>query len=318
MDYGLWRDRVQGSIEYYQKNTYDLLFGRPLVLSSGIPSVDENIGNLRNSGIEFSINTVNVRTKNLTWKTGFNISTVANEIIKLPQERVKNGAFQLEVGRSLFDFHIREFAGVDPQDGAAQWYQNVLDAAGTPTGERKTTKVYGNATDYYQGTAIPKWLGGISSNLTYKNFDLAVLLNFSGGNKILDDDYSNLMHGFTSGYGSQLHRDILNRWQKPGDVTDVPILDPNITDIVQRSTRYLVSGDYVRLRNVTLGYTVKLPWKSVRNLRVYAQADNFLTWTKGRKGLDPETTNAQGIPNGTTNNNSSVFKTLSGGINVSF
>lgn len=318
IDYGLWQDRVQGSLEYYQKNTYDLLFGRPLTLSSGIPSVDENIGDLRNSGVEFSINTVNVRTKNLTWKTGFNISTVTNKITKLPQERIKNGAFQLEVGRSAFDFHIREFAGVDPQDGAMMWYRDVLNADGTPTGERTTTKVYGDATDYYAGSAIPKWLGGLSSNLTYRNFDFAVLFNFAGGNKILDEDYSALMHGFTAGFGSQQHRDILNRWQKPGDVTDVPILDPNNTDPGQRSTRWLYRGDYVRLRNVTLGYTIKTPWKAVRNLRVYAQADNFLTWTKAKPGLDPETTNANGIPNGTTDNNSSVFRTVSGGINVTF
>lgn len=253
LDYGLWQDRVQGSLEFYQKNTYDLLFGRPLTLSSGIPSVDENIGNLRNSGVEFSLNTVNVRTKNLTWKTGFNLSTVTNKITKLPQERIKNGQFQLEVGRSAFDFHIREFAGVDPQDGAMMWYKAVLNADGTPTGERTTTKVYGDATDYYAGTAIPKWLGGLSSNLTYRAFDFAVLFNFAGGNKILDDDYTSLMHGFGGGFGSQMHRDMLNRWQKPGDVTDVPRLNPNNTDPVQRSTRHLFRGDYVRLRNVTLG-----------------------------------------------------------------
>ncbi len=253
LDYSLWRDRVQGSLEFYQKNTYDLLFGRPLVLSSGVPSVDENIGNLRNSGVEFSITTVNVKTKDLTWKTGFNISTVTNKITKLPQERIKNGIFQLEVGRSIFDFSLREFAGVDPQTGSATWYKAVVDAAGTPTGERTTTPVYGDATDYYAGSAIPKWLGGVSSNLTYKGFDLNVLFNFAGGNKIYDSDYSALMHGYTAGFGSQLHRDILNRWQKPGDITDVPLLDPNNTDIIQNSTRYLVRGDYVRLRNVDPG-----------------------------------------------------------------
>jgi TonB-linked SusC/RagA family outer membrane protein len=317
-DYGLWRDRVTGSLEYYQKNTYDLLFGRPLVLSSGIPSVDENIGNLRNSGVEFSITTVNVKTKNLTWKTGFNLSTVNNRITKLPQEKIKNPPFQLEVGRSVFEFNLREFAGVDPQTGAATWYKDVLDASGNPTGERTTTTVYGNASDYYAGSAIPKWLGGVSSNLTYKNFDVSVLFNFAGGNKILDADYQALMHGYTAGFGSQLHRDILNRWQKPGDITDVPILDPNNTDIVQNSTRYLVKGDYVRLRNVTLGYTFKSPWKTLRGLRVYVQADNYWTWTKAHAGLDPETTSAQGIPNGTTNNNSSVFKTLSGGVSLTF
>lgn len=318
IDYGLFQDRIRGSLEYYHKNTFDLLFDRPLVLSSGIPAVSENVGNLRNSGIEFSVNTVNVRTKDLTWETGFNITTVKNEITKLPQGRIKDGEFQREVGRSIFDFHVREYAGVDPQDGLMMWYQDVLDASGNPTGERVTTKVYGDGTDYYAGSAIPKWLGGLNSKLTYKGFDLSVLFNFSGGNKILDEDYSSLMHAFASGFGSQMHRDQLSRWQKPGDVTDVPRLDPNNTDIIQRSTLYLVKGDYVRLRNVTLGYNLKSPVKFMRAARVFIQADNYWTLFKGRKGLDPETTNAQGIPNGTTNNSSSIFKTLSGGINLTF
>lgn len=318
LDYGFLKDRLRGSVEYYVKNTYDLLFDRPLTPSSGIPAVSENIGNLRNSGIEFSINTVNVRGKNLTWETGFNITTVKNQITELPQGKIKDGAFQREVGHSIFDFHLRKFAGVDPQDGAMMWYQDKLDAAGAPTGERITTKIYGNATDYYAGSAIPRWLGGLSSKLTVKGFDVSVLFNFSGGNKILDDDYTALMHGFTAGLGSQMHRDILNRWQKPGDVTNVPRLDPNNTDIVQRSTLYLVKGDYVRLRNITLGYNLKLPVKFIRAARVYIQADNYWTLFGGKKGLDPETANALGVPNGTTNNNSSIFKTMTGGLSLTF
>ncbi|WP_128545291.1 SusC/RagA family TonB-linked outer membrane protein [Larkinella soli] len=318
VDFGFLQDRIRGNLDYYVKNTYDLLFGRPLVPSSGIPSVDENIGDLRNSGIELAVNTVNIRGKNLTWETGINFTTVKNRLTSLPQGVIKSGEFQREVGKSVYEFHIPLYAGVDPQDGSAMWYQDVLDASGNPTGERTTTKVQGDATDYYQGTAIPKWLGGFTSKLTYRGFDLSLLLNFAGGNKIIDYDYTGLMHGFTA-VGYQLHTDMLNRWQKPGDVTGVPRLDPTNTDIVQRSSNYLFKGDYVRLRNVTLGYNVKVPARFVRNFRVYVQADNYWTWVPGaKKGLDPETTNANNLPNGTTSNTSSIFKTLTGGINLTF
>ncbi|WP_266366681.1 SusC/RagA family TonB-linked outer membrane protein [Tellurirhabdus rosea] len=320
VDFGLFQDRIRGNVEYYQKNTFDLLFSRPLVLSSGIPAVDENVGNLRNSGVEFSINTVNVKTKDLTWETGFNITTVKNRITKLPagQEKIRTGSFQREVGKSVYEFYIPTYAGVDAQTGDPLWYKDVLDANGNPTGERTTVNQYANASFYYQGSAIPTWLGGLSSKLTYKNFDLSILFNFSGGNKILDSDYQGLMHGLSGGMGDQMHTDILNRWQKPGDNTDVPRLNRNSTDITSTSSRFLFSGDYARLRNVTLGYNVNLPVKFIKAARVYVQADNYLTLTKAKKGLDPETANASRVPNGTTNNNSSLFKTLSGGINFTF
>lgn len=314
LDFGILDERLTGSVEYFNKSTYDLLFKHPLVPSGGVPSFDENVGDVRNSGVEISLGSRNFVKKNFTWNTDFNITFLTNKITKLAQEQILDGAYKLEVGRPFFDFFIPTYAGVDPEDGNPMWYQDELDANGNPTGNQVTTKSYSAATRYYQGSAIPKVTGGLNNTFTYKAFDFSFLFNYSFGGKILDQDYSSLMHGFASAFGDQMHVDELKRWQKPGDVTDVPRLDPLNTDNVQRSTRFLFSGDYIRLRNVTLGYRfVPKSTNIIKSLRVFVQADNYWTWYKGKRGLDPEQTIG-----GNTNNRSSAYKTISGGINLTF
>ena len=149
-------------------------------------------------------------------------------------------------------------------------------------------------------------------------FDLSFLFNFAFGHKILDADYIGLMHGMAFS-GSQLHTDILNRWQKAGEVTDVPRMSFKSYIYNTPSTRHLFSGDYARLRNVTLG--ISLPQSFIqkqnvaKNLRLYVQADNYFTWVRdAKKGFDPE----QSINSGSTNFSSSAMKTLSLGLTVGF
>lgn len=316
LDFAILKNRINGSIDYYNKRTFDLLFRRPLPGSSGITGVDENIGEVVNKGIEVNINTQNITGKNFNWETNFNLATVKNVITKLPQEFIVNGPFRMEAGQSLNSFYIYDWAGVDAQTGAPMWYADEKDASGNLTGKRITVNSVSNASRYYAGTAIPKVTGGFSNNFTYKNFDLAVLFNYAFGGKILDADYIGLMHGMSS-VGYQLHTDILNRWQNPGDVTDVPRLKLGQSDYGNPSTRHLVSGDYVRMRNVTLGYNLpsSLIGKQnvVKSLRLYVQGDNMLTWTKANQGLDPEVNIT-----GQTGQSSSALKTMSVGLNVGF
>ena len=123
------------------------------------------------------------------------------------------------------------------------------------------------------------------------------------------------MNGTYNGFGSQLSTDELRRWSKAGDITDVPKLNSNKNDEEQRSTRFLYSGDYVRLRNITLGYTFnpEITKKVVKSVRLYVQADNLLTWDKLKKGSDPES-----ALNGNANGNAFPFKTLSAGLDFNF
>src|SRR5690606_24075660 len=130
-------------------------------------------------------------------------------------------------GGGIYDFWLREYAGVDPDNGDALFYRDVVDAEGNPTGERETTNNLTQASYYFHGSALPDFSGGLLNSFRYKNFELSFLLNFSQGGKFYDGNYAALMH--TGSYGTHWHKDILNRWQKPGDVTDVPRVQNTLT-----------------------------------------------------------------------------------------
>ncbi len=314
VDFGILNDRITGSFEWYDKTTTGMLFNRPLARSVGYPIVQENIGDVKNTGVEILLNSVNISRDKFEWNTGFNISFEKNELIKLPQEEIIDGSKRLKVGTSVYEFYIEDWAGVDPEDGAAMWYMDEMDNDGNIIG-RITTKDYDEADRYELGSALPKVRWGFSSNMRFSGFDFSFVLAASHGGKVLDYDYAGLMNGFNN-MGYQMSKDILNRWQQSGDVTDVPRLNTGNSNVDARSSKYLVDNSYVRLRNVTLGYSLSPDIfnnsEVFRSLRIFLQADNYWTWSKNG-GLDPEV-NIQG----TTNNRSSIFKTFSFGLNLGF
>lgn len=316
LDFGFFNDRLSGSFDYYRKRSVDLILDRPLPLSFGVGNITTNIGTVDNTGYELVLNSINVDTKDFTWKTSINVSKNTNEIKFLYGDEdttILQGTKQWEAGRSIFDFFIEEWAGVDPADGAAMWFRDITDAAGNVTG-RETTKVYAEATRYYKGTSLPDFEGGFTSNMRYKNFDLNLIFNFSVGGQILDTDYSSLMNGFGSP-GGNAHPDNSNRWQNPGDITDVPRLVAGNNNDNARSTRFLFDNDYLRLKSLTLGYN--LPADMVKtagfsNVRFFVQADNVVTF-QSHKGIDPEQSFG-----GTTARRSPQFRTVSTGVTLSF
>jgi hypothetical protein len=193
------------------------------------------------------------------------------------------------------------------------WYKDILDANGEPTGERETTKEYSEADRYYQDkTSIPDIIGGFNTQIKYKDFDFSMLLNFSLGQYVMDYTYSGLMRGFED--IDQSHVNIKNRWQKPGDITDVPLLLNGQNDFSSTSTRFLFQNDYLRIKGLTLGYTINnspgLSSVGIENIRVYAQATNPFTFHK-HFGIDPE----QNL-SGTTGNRSYQLKTFTLGLNI--
>jgi len=259
-----------------------------------------------------------IKTRNLTWSAGINATWLKNTIKKLTDRDTlaPSGNQRLTVGRSRYEFYLADWAGVDPADGKPMWYIDELGANGQPTGKRVTTKSTAAAENgrRYFGSGIPTFTGGLSQRLSFKHFDVNILLNYAFGGKYYDRNYSGLMHGLFYGYGAQLHTDILSRWQKPGDITNVPKLNPDNGDVTTPSSNYLFSGDYVRLRNITLGYSVPLPNQQViKSIRFFVQGDNLVTWDRLKKGSDPEA-NIDGNSNG----NSNVYKTISGGLELTF
>ncbi len=314
VDFELFAGRLSGTIDYYNKESVDLILEKPIASSLGVNRITTNIGSIRNFGWEFSLKSINVSTEDFTWSTGLNFSLDKNEFTKLPQDEIINGSKLWKVGNSIFDFYIREWAGVDPGDGRGMWFLDELDTQGNVTG-RVTTKDYDLATRYEQGkTSLPDIQGGFTSFFKYKQFDLNVLFNFSFGAYLLDNDYAGLINPFESP-GISAHPDNFRAWETPGDLTDTPLLLASNNDHSSRSTRFLFKNDYVRLKSLTLGYNLPsnlLNKIGLSKLRLFVQADNFFTW-QSHKGIEPE----QAF-NGVTNNRSPLSKTITSGLLLEF
>jgi len=314
LDFGIFNNRLSGSFDWYKKETDGLLFSRDLVPSGGSPPVVENIGSLTNKGYEVTLTSQNINNANFNWSTIVNFSKNKNEFTKLPYENGLNtGSYRYEVGVSAYEWYLEEWAGVDPATGNAQWYYTKKAADGTETREITTSYANASSSRIFAGSALPDYTGGITNNLSWKGLDLTFNVYASIGGKIYDGDYAGLMDGFFNP-GQQTSADILNRWQKEGDVTDVPILGTS-NDVNSRSTRFLYDATFARLRFVNLGYSLPASITNRAHLnkaRIYVQGDNLATLF-GREGLDPE----QSI-GGATSNRSAVMKTVSFGINVGF
>ena len=312
-EFTLFEGKLQGSIEYYSKKSIDLIYNKPLAISTGNKSIKTNIGAVKNSGIEFSFNSLVIKKDDFSLDLGINFSFDKNEINELTQDEFINGTKKWKVGKSLYDFFIQEAAGVDPVDGFQMWFKDVLTPEGEPTGERVTTKEYADATRYYlDKSSLPKMVGGFNTKISFKNFDLSTLINFSFGSYVYDSVYASLMNGFESP-GRNGHPDLKNRWQKPGDQTSVPLFLNEQNDFNAISSRFLFKNNYIRVRGLNLGYTFNENWMEnykIKGLRLYLQGDNLLTF-QSHKGIDPE----QEL-SGMTNNRSHQMKTISLGVNL--
>lgn len=311
LDFGIG-GRFSGAIEYYSKESIDLIYDKPLAISTGNESITTNVGSIKNSGIEFTLDANVIKSQDLNFDLGFNISTNSNEITELTQDEFISGTKKWMVGKSLYDWYIREWAGVDPDDGYGMWYVDTLDDDGNVTG-RETTKEYSEATRYYidDKSSLPKYTGGITANINYKNFDFSTLLYFSLGSYQYDSQYASLMSGMER--NDQGHPDLANRWQQPGDVTDVPLLLNTSNDFNATSTRFLYKNDWGRVKSISLGYTfddeVNTRLKT-QSIRVFLQGDNLFTLSS-KDGIDPEQTLS-----GLTGSRSYQLKTISLGLNI--
>ncbi|MGZ8544921.1 MAG: SusC/RagA family TonB-linked outer membrane protein [Flavisolibacter sp.] len=315
VDFAMLRNRLQGTIEVFNRVSDNLLFDVPLPPSTGYESVYQNIGTMKNYGIEMQLGYTAVQSRNVNWRIDLNLTHFKNKITKLPEVQRANGIIsgtkKLMEGKDIFQFWIREFAGVDASNGDALYYKDVLGTDGKPTGERTITNVYNEGTQYFQGSAIPKFNGGLTNSVSYKGFELSFLATFAYGGLFYDGNYASIMHRGSA--GTHFHKDILDRWQKPGDITNVPRLQNAIGGQDGVSTRWLVDGSYLNLKNITLQYT--FPGSMANRLflngaSVFASVDNAWLFT-AKKGLDPQRAFA-----GTADATYTPFRTISVGLNV--
>ncbi|ASK31570.1 SusC/RagA family protein [Chryseobacterium sp. T16E-39] len=287
LEFAILKNRIKGNVEYFQRKSKDLLFDRPLAPSLGFSGYSANIGELKNTGFEFSLFTTPVKTNDFQWDVDVNLTTLKNKITKLPKGPIVTGTKLLQVGGSVYDFFIPEWMGVDPSNGAPLWKYIYQDANGNTV--EGTTSEYAKATKTLQGSSLPKVSGGVTTSITYKNFDFSGLVTFSIGGKILDTDYTMLMSNGSNG-GRAWSAEMLNRWTPENPNTDVPALSTKTNNWTSTSSRFLYSGTYARVKSVSLGYTLPSDYfgkLGLKKFRIYLQAENLLTFYK-HKGMDPE------------------------------
>jgi len=309
IDLSVLNSRINLMADIYRKTTNDLLFRLPMPWSSGYEDTFDNIGSMVNEGLELVIGTENIRGA-FTWSSNFNIAYNRNEITMLPYFDPENPTASdfsqqqpdglgtdgtrtvFRMGESFGSFYGYKVLGVDPNTGFIQ-YENVdgsVDDDGDPSLGISDRQIFGNA--------LPLHTGGFTNNFAYKNFDLNVFMQWSYGNDIYNQTAAAL-NNMTDFYNQSAN--VLNRWQEPGDITDVPIAlvtDPTgfaATGANNReiSSRFLEDGSFLRLKNVTLGYNVPatlLNRFNLSSLRLYVSGRNLLTFTD-YTGFDPESQN---------------------------
>lgn len=314
-DANFFSERLRASFDFYIKNTDNILYNVPVTGLVGVTSIYRNVGKMRNTGVELNIGGDIIATKDWTWTMDLNLAHNSNELRDLYAQSDGNGGLVvrpviigdgsgiagsisriLEVGEPIDTYYGREWAGVNPENGKPMWYYTTED------GGRETTENYAQADEVKLGTFNPKVFGGFNTNLRWKAFDLNASFGFSIGGKIYN--YSRLEYDSDGAYTDRNQMKLQGdwtRWEKPGDIATHPRAVYNNTDQGNKaSSRYLEDSDYLKLRSLTIGYSIPTPknW-SVRNLRVSLSAENIFCITK-YSGVDPELPASGGTVMGST------------------
>lgn len=339
VDASFWQNRLHATLDYYIKNTSNILYQVPVTGLVGVTSIWKNIGKMRNTGIELTVGGDIIRTKDLTWNVTANISHNSNELRDLYKQRDANGNYVvkpvlisdgtsiagtaqriLEIGEPVDTYYMKEWAGVNPEDGKPQWYMDDAN------GNKVVTDSYSKASYYKCGKASPDVYGSFSTSLFYKNFDLQANFGYSLGGQI----YSYYRQEFDSdgAYAGDRNQMKLqkgwSRWEKPGDIATHPRAMYNNQDKGNlASSRYLESSDYLKLRSLTLGYNFDLKKYGIQTLRLSISGENLFTITD-YSGVDPELpagTNDKGVLSVTNTGGTSVYPAVRKfmlGVNLTF
>mgnify|MGYP000120932965 FL=1 len=307
-DLSLWH-RLHFTFDFYNEITSDALFQVPLSMTTGMTETYKNIGKIRNHGIEFSVNANILQTKDWTWSAYANLTWNENEVVKLSTDEPIEYTFQIiEEGRPYTQFKMKEYAGVDRETGKPLWYLNE-------TGN-ETTSDYNAAAKRYVGDADPNVLGGFGTNLRWKDIDFGLSFNYRLGGKVYNSGAA--FTGFGMAFRTPLEDVALNSWTEENKDAKYPqyiYKDPY--NATSTSSRFLYSGDYLRISNLTLGYTLPKKWTTkilIQRLRAYISVDNLYTFTASDfVGYNPETS-----ANGVIAWQYPATRTFIGGIQLTF
>lgn len=314
VEYGFFNNRISGELDYYLKESDGLLFDVPLPGTSGESFLTQNVGLMENRGIEFVLNTENIQKEDFTWSTNFNIAQNINEVKNLPNEGadIITGQNILREGEPISAFYLIEYAGVDPENGDALYYLNNEGSG------RETTSNPNEANRIVAGKPFAELITGLTNTVYYRGIDFSMTFQGEWGASIYNG--GGIYQSANADYFDNQTRDQLDRWQQPGDITDVPEARLFGANGTANSTRYLEEADFIRLRNLTLGYSFPSDIRDamgLSKLRVYFAGFNLLTFTD-YEGYDPESTSDAGQGPGVSFYSPPAASTYSLGVNINF
>ncbi len=321
IEFGLWNDRLSGSIDVFNRVTSDMLFQVPVASSLGYSSYYDNIGDMVNRGIEVVLNGDIIRTRDVVWSVNVNLTHGRNKVLSLPDSRknftldghegfINGSSGIIAEGMSIHSIYMLTYAGPDPETGEPRWWQKDAEGNWNPTKSPSVqSDIYSRK---YLGDSSPKVFGGFGTSLYAYGFDLSISCDYQLGGVSYDGSYAGYMSSpYGSSVGYNYHLDLLNSWDKETNPnSQIPRFQFGREYNSMGSDFYLIKSDYLNISNINLGYTFPAKWwnDKISSLRVYVAADNVWYWS-ARKGFDPR---------GSGNGNYSPIRTISGGVNITF
>ena len=337
VDFDFFRGRLSGSFEYFYRLTSDMLYFVTIPISYGFSGYYDNIGDMRNSGIELAINGGLIRRQNFTWDAYVNFTHYKNKVVMLPsthKNRVIDGHGGYASGNKfvgeglpLNTFLMPKYAGVDKTNGLPMWYADEVqrDADGEPVLDADgnkivigttTTTEYSEAKEFLCGDPTPLLYGGFGTSFNFYGFDISASFTYSIGGLTYDGGYAGYMNPPGGTVGSNYHKDVLKAWTPENKDSNIPRFVYNDQNINGSSDRFLVDASYLNFQNVQVGYTFpsRITDKlHISRLRLYVMCDNIAYWSY-RTGLDPR----QSFSGDTSAENYSPVRTISCGLNFTF
>ena len=332
VEFGLWNDRLSGSVDYFYRLTSDMLFSVPVAPSMGYSSYYANIGDMSNTGIEVVLNGDIIRTKNVVWSLSANLTWVKNKVLSLPEQRKDrivdghegfiSGSTFLAEGLPLNTLYILDFAGVNDETGMSEWWKYVPEVKDPETEEVlekakwEKTSNYGSISSDQDSkklfdSTLADVFGGFTTTLYAYGFDLSIAFDYQLGGTTIDGAYAGYMNNSTaSSLGKNYHLDLLDAWTPDNKDSQIPRFQFAEEYTSVTSSRFLISSNYLNISNINVGYTFPAKWWKghIQNLRVYVACDNVWYWS-ARKGFDPR---------GGGNGLYSPIRTISGGVTLTF
>jgi len=302
-------------LEYYTRKTTDMLLNVPMALSTGFTSYSANMGSLENKGIEVSVNVRILNKENIKWNATLNLAHNKNKVTEIPST-ITSGVRVIEEGKEIYTYYMVKSAGVDPTNGAPLYWAYDKDSQGNRIDGSDyitSSTTLANASKYYLGSRQPNFTGSFVTDFTiFKNFDVSFLTTFSQGGKIYESVYSGIMEPMY--FGDIFSSNVLRRWQKPGDITDVPRVEIGGVDR-PASDKWLVNASFFAIKNVTFGYTLpeRISKKiDIKSLRVFCTLDNIKMFNH-LNGMDPQANFSGG-----TGYTYAPTRTISIGLDINF